>query len=359
MTRADDRHAPTTVARARARRLAARVTAAALLGTAMLSAREAAPPFVPTFANEFADPFILRVGDTFYGYATNASGHRANLPMATSADLRHWNLLRDPDGKVHDALPVLPTWAKVGWTWAPTVLRVGDRFVAYFTAREAASDLQCVGVAVGDDPRGPFVSAAPEPLVCQRDLGGTIDASPFRDADGAAFLYFKNDGNNPRVLKPARIYAQRLSADGLHVEGSPAPLIANDQHWEWRVVEAPAMTRNAAGTYTLFFSGNHFGWESDQLRSNYAIGFARCATPLGPCVKAAENPVLHSYYTRHEGCLSGPGHESVLDAGGRQFLAFHAWSATNMCRPADGGRYLYIAPLSWNGDTPVIGPSLR
>lgn len=341
-------------------RAARRVGSIALaLFAATGMAHAAAVPFVPVLTTDFADPFILHDGDTFYGYATNASGHRANMPMATSTDLTHWAVLRDPGGHVHDALPVLPTWAKPGWTWAPTVMKAGDRFVAYFTAREAASDLQCVGVASSADPRGPFVSDAPAPLVCQRDIGGTIDASPFRDADGTAYLYFKNDGNNPRVLKPSHIFVQKLSPDGQSVAGEPVALIANDQQWEWRVVEAPAMVRNPAGTYTLFFSGNHFGWESDQPRSNYGIGYARCASPAGPCVKAAENPVLHSYYARREGCLSGPGHESIVDTGTRQYLAFHAWSATNMCQPAGSGRYLYIAPLSWRGDTPLIGESLR
>ena len=78
-----------------------------------------------------------------------------------------------------------------------------------------------------------------------------------------------------------------------------------------------------------------------------------------PCVKARENPILYSYNTKAEGCLSGPGHQTVFERGGRQFLVFHAWSATPGCTPARKVRFMYIAPLMWRGDAPVLGNSLR
>lgn len=329
---------------------------------APVAAREKSPPlkpFVPVYTTDFPDPFVLPHGNEFLGYATNPSGLRANVQMATSSNLTDWKPLTGPDGKLHDAMPRLPVWAKPGFTWAPEVVRVGTGYVLYFTARERASDLQCVGVARSADPRGPFVADDSAPLVCQREEGGTIDPSAFVDADGQRYLYFKSDGNNPRFLRPSRIFVQKLSADGVRLEGQPRALLANDKHWEWRVVESPTMVRNARGTYTLFFSANHYGWESDQRLSNYAMGYARCETAMGPCTKARENPVLYSYNTIAAGCLSGPGHQTVFEREGRKFLVFHAWSANARCEAARKGRYMYIAPLGWNGDTPVIANSLR
>ncbi len=316
-------------------------------------------PFVPVFTTDFPDPFVLPLADGYIAYATNPSGLRANVQMATSTNLVDWQPLTRADGTLHDAMPRLPTWARPGFTWAPEVVRIGTGYVLYFTARERASDLQCVGVARSADPRGPFVSEAAAPLVCQRAEGGTIDPSAFVDADGGRYLYFKSDGNNPRFLRPARIFVQKLSGDGLRLEGEARALLANDKHWEWRVVESPTMVRNPGGGYTLFFSANHFGWEADQRLSNYAMGYARCETAMGPCVKARENPVLYSYNTHAAGCLSGPGHQTVFERGGRKFLVFHAWSATARCEAARDGRYMYIAPLGWRGDTPVIANSLR
>ena len=81
--------------------------------------------------------------------------------------------------------------------------------------------------------------------------------------------------------------------------------------------------------------------------------------PLGPCKDAPENPILHSFNDQEAGCLSGPGHTSIFQVGGRHFIAFHAWSATKGCRKADDKRFLYVAPLFWKDGKPQIGMSLR
>lgn len=313
---------------------------------------------MPVLRENFPDPFILPAGKHFLAYSTNRD--ERNVPMAVSSDLVTWRAVKDErDSKLlYDAMPTLPPWAKKGLTWAPEVLQVGNRYNLYFTARHARRDIQCVGVASAADPLGPFTSQAAEPIVCQPALGGTIDAHPFRDVDGQLYLYYKNDGNNPRFLKSSQIWAQRMTADGLGLTGEAKPLVRNDKHWEWRVVEAPTMVRREGG-YTLFFSANHFGWEADQRLSNYGVGYATCAGPMGPCTDAGENPILRSYFTALAGCLSGPGHQTVFEAGGRRFFAFHAWAANAGCRPAKRAREMYISPLSFKGAVPQIARSLR
>ena len=306
--------------------------------------------YPPVFRADFPDPFILEHEGQFLAYATNTQ--TANVQMATSTDLSSWRLLwdeREPN-RMHDAMPVLPPWAKTGFTWAPEVLRTPGGFVLYFTARHAASGLQCTGAATSSDPRGPFTSQASEPLVCQYELGGTIDASPFRAPDGQLYLYFKNDGNNPAYNKPTEIFAQRLSPDGLSLVGDRVSLIRNDQPWEGRVVEAPTMLERG-GAYVLFFSANDYGWQDSQRVSSYAMGYATCEGPLGPCTDAPGNPFLAS---TSQPCLSGPGHQTVFQARGRDVLAFHAWAATAACRPAKLGRFLHLASLSWLNGEPQL-----
>lgn len=330
---------------------------AVAIGAGTYAAAAAEPLFVPVLQENFPDPFILQVGKHFLGYSTTSAGR--NVPMAVSTDLVSWRLVKDEKDpkKLYDAMPTVPAWAKSGFTWAPEVLATEGGYVLYFSAPHKKLDVQCIGAATSTDPTGPFVSRSAEPLVCQPELGGTIDAHPFRDTDGQHYLYYKNDGNNPRFLKPSRIWAQKLSADGLKLEGQPAVVATNDTHWEWRVVEAPTMVRHPGG-YTLFFSANHFGWEADQRLSNYGTGYATCTGPMGPCTDAKENPWLRSYFGA-PGCLSGPGHPTVFKAGSRSFIAFHAWAASSGCRPARSERYLYVAPLGFEGATPIIGPSLR
>jgi beta-xylosidase len=135
-------------------------------------------------------------------------------------------------------------------------------------------------------------------------------------------------------------------------------LLANDAVWEGNVIEAPTMVRRPGGYY-LFFSANDYGWTAPQQPvSPYAIGYARCRTALGPCTAAPENPILASR-DAPGACLSGPGHQTVFAVGSRDYIAFHAWSATPSCHQLDPYRNLYVATVDWTGGRPEIGPSLR
>jgi beta-xylosidase len=337
-----------------------RILSFLMSGLLALTAQASAPlvpNFEPVFTTDFPDPFILRHGNEFLGYATNAQNDQANVPMARSTNLVNWELVKDGD-KLHDAMPILPPWARPGFTWAPEVLKTADGFVLHFTAKDRKSGLQCLGAAFSADPLGPFTSDATDPLLCQTDIGGTIDSHAFSDRDGQLYLYYKNDGNNPAFRKPTDIFVQRLSADGMTVTGDAVPLLRNDTAWEAHVIEAPTMVRHQ-DRYFLFYSANHFGWETHQRLSPYAMGYATCEGPMGPCTDAKENPILNSYNDRQEGCLSGPGHQSVFEVGGRQFVSFHAWAATAGCRRFENRRYLYIAPLLWKEGKPQVGLGLR
>jgi beta-xylosidase len=329
--------------------------AAALLTLLPAAAATAEPSFVPVFETNFPDPHIVQHGGEFIAYATNAG---INLPMATSRDLVRWSLVMDPTDpkKRLDGMPVLAPWVKEGFTWAPEVMKIGQRWLLYYTANHRKKDVQCIGLAVADNPKGPFRDSSAEPLVCQFDLGGTIDANPFRDADGKLYLYYKSDGN--RVGKGTVIWGQRLSDDGMSVLGAPVGLLKDDQKWEMKLVEAPAMVRSPSG-YQMFFAAAYYGWNAEDRLSPYATGYATCSGPLGPCVDAPENPILHSFRDRQAGCLSGPGHPSIFDVGTRKFIAFHAWAATAGCRKAKDERFLYIAPIFWKDGKPQIAPSLR
>jgi beta-xylosidase len=334
----------------------ARLAAALLALLAPLAAASAAEPsFVPVFRDNFPDPQIVVNQDEFLAYGTNAG---INLPMLSSRDLVHWAWVMRPDdpAKRLDGMPELASWVKEGFTWAPEVIKVGSRWLLYYTANHRKRDVQCLGVAVADSPRGPFRDSSAEPLVCQFDLGGTIDADPFRDSGGKLYLYFKSDGN--RIGKHTAIWGQQLADDGLSVVGAPVSLVEDDRQWEWKLVEAPTMVRSPTG-YQLFFSAAFYGWDPNERLSRYATGYATCTGPLGPCKDAPENPILHSFNDKEAGCLSGPGHTSIFTVGERHFIAFHAWAATKGCRKDVDKRYLYVAPLFWQEGKPQIGMSLR
>ena len=150
-----------------------------LLAAAAVFTTAAAEPltqdaFVPVFEEDFPDAFVLPHGSQFIAYATN---NGANVPVAVSRDLTTWGFARDPaTGKVRDALPQLGAWAKTGFTWAPEVLQLGNRYLLYYTASDRGRNAQCIGVAESTDPLGPFADSRAEPIVCQTGLDGSIDA---------------------------------------------------------------------------------------------------------------------------------------------------------------------------------------
>jgi len=313
----------------------------------LIAEPSAAPsPTAPVFQNpilreNFADPFILQVGDTFYAYATNSASK--NISLARSTDLLKWQILPD-------AMPALPRWAKLtgGLVWAPEVIQIGEQFVMYYTARDKQSDKQCVGAAVSDKPEGKFKDASLAPLVCQAELGGTIDASPFRNEDGKLYLYYKNDGNCCNLV--TYIYVQELAPDGLSLLGEPIALLRNDALWEGRVVEAPTMFKRE-GRYYLFFSANNYAGHE------YAVGYATCESPLGPCQDAPENPILKSDLTDHEAMVIGPGHQALLQIDGQTWIFYHAWEVVANSRRGER-RLMWLDRLDWVGGKPVVrGPT--
>lgn len=315
------------------------------VGTATV-APESTPVSTATFKNpvlqsDFPDPAILKVNDTFYAYGTNASGR--NIQVASSKDLINWEL-------GGDALPALPTWAKLGGSlvWAPEVIALGDKFAMYYTARDKQSNKQCVGVAISDLPDARFKDSRPQPLVCQADEGGSIDPSPYRDGE-KLYLLWKNDGNCCAIR--TYLYVQELTADGqAFAPGSiPTRLIYNDATWEGRVVEAPSMVKHGE-KYYLFFSGN------DYAGFDYAVGYAVCKTVTGPCEDAPENPVLKS--VQQKPLVIGPGHQFILQVGDETWIFYHAWEV-NSGGLKTSRRFVWLDRIIWQNDKPVVqGPTV-
>lgn len=197
----------------------------------------------PVYPYDFPDPFVLPSGDAYYAFSTNVAG--VHIPTLRSDDLASWTWLGD-------ALPKLPDWSEeVGdLVWAPGVLAREGAYVLFYTTRHAASGRQCISSAVASKPEGPYVDTSSAPLVCQKDLGGSIDPYPFVDRDGQAYLYWKNDGNCCDL--PVGLWGQRLSRDGLELVGRPRELIQRDQLWELPLIENPAVWCQGHRYYLLY-----------------------------------------------------------------------------------------------------------
>lgn len=288
---------------------------------------------------DFADPFVVRDGGGFVAFGTGVAG--TNVQVARSTDLATWS-------RSGDALPKLPSWAVPDprLVWAPSALRRKDRWVLYTTARHAASGFQCIGRAVAARPEGPYVDDSAEPLVCQTDLCGSIDASPFVDREGRAHLLWKSDENADACRAAPRLWSQELAEDGLALVGSPTALLTMDRPWEAPIIEAPSMIEKD-GRHYLFYSGGRYEGPG------YAVGWASCAGPKGPCVKkTTDAPLLRS-----DGALLGPGGQELFDdAAGGTWMAYHAWTAPRTSYAAGGARALRLARVTFDESGPIVVP---
>ncbi len=267
-------------------------------------------------------------------------GAYGNVQTAQSDDLVHWQ-------RQADAMRILPTWIDVGQpnVWAPGVIQVGSRFLLFYTAHDSASDRQCIGLATATQPLGPYRDQSSTPFLCQFKLGGSIDPMPLADG-GKLYLYWKNDGNCCGIT--TQLFGQALSPDGTALQGDPVALTETNAYWEGNVIEAPDMVHHGSGYY-LFFSAN------DYRNASYAVGYATCDGPLGPCTQAPENPILASRIQTPP-LVIGTGGETVIQDGSQTWMLYHAWNVTNGVR--GDYRYLWLDPLVWIDGRPVVeGPT--
>ncbi|NEK94643.1 family 43 glycosylhydrolase [Modestobacter muralis] len=298
----------------------------------------------PVIDANFADPDVLLVDGVYHAYATNNDGQ--NVQHQTSTDLVNWT-------PQPDAAPTLGAWvgecsfapggATDNCVWAPEVTAVAGGYALYYTARDATSPRQCIGVSTSASPDGPFVPVGTEPLVCPNgengttDLGGAIDAATYSE-NGQLYLLWKADGNCC-AGKTAIIFIQPLSADGTTLTGDPVELIRRDLPWEGNVVEAPTLVKKD-GTYYLFYSSNDFGG------GGYRTGYATSTSITGPYTKSTTELVTSEMFQDH--VLGYGGQDVVTNPDGGTSIIFHGWD------PTYSYRAMYVSDLNWTDGVPVV-----
>jgi putative cell wall-binding protein len=293
------------------------------------------PSATPAFDADAPDPDVVRVGTTYYAFTTGTTwGNRIGVLTSSSPNTGWRTLTGKSFGST--ALPSIPSWQQPDTQWAPGVFAWNNRWVMFYAAQSKANGHWCLSVATATGPAGPYSDASTGPIVCQLDLGGSIDPQPFVDVDGRPWLHWKNnDGSSPAV---SSVWAAPLGPDGTTLAG-PAQLVMSkdsvNHPWQ-NTVDNPQMAV-VDGVHYLFFSGGDF--ESDR----YAVGYAVCDGPAGPCRQPSAGPILSSY-----GTVAGPAGGTVFDDGaGNWWLSYPAWTAGCTSYACGGARRFYLAALSF------------
>ena len=108
-----------------------------------------------------SDPAVLVAGTTTYLYG---SSNNKKLPVRKVTTFRGSLSASQSDwaANARDAMPTRPGWINPGnaGIWAPSVIKLGSRYWAYFAGHRAGatdrSNDQCIGRASATSPMGPF-----------------------------------------------------------------------------------------------------------------------------------------------------------------------------------------------------------
>jgi arabinan endo-1,5-alpha-L-arabinosidase len=247
---------------------------------------------------DFPDPSVMRASNgKYYAYATQRSAAEKiyNVQLAESDNLKDWRF-------VGDALPSKPEWASTTQDfWAPHVLEDGGRFYLYYSALPNDRQGMAIGVAISDNPLGPFTDKG-SPLIYGHWLVN-IDPFAFYDPQtGKKLLYW---GSGFEAIK-----ARELADNWLDFK-KDSPLF-EILHPSWEIphenlIEGAFIRyRPEQGYYFLFTSGDDF---SDR----YAILISRSKNALGPYKKLSEEVDREdNILIKGNDYLEHPGNNSIV-----------------------------------------------
>jgi arabinan endo-1,5-alpha-L-arabinosidase len=329
-----------------------------------------------SLAESCADPALLRDRTTaptvWYMYCTmDPVSHKERegrgwkfrmMPVYRSVDLVNWYFVRDS----FDKRPPGIAGPKAG-LWAPEPVYQNGSYYLYFTVTDVADrhspEKGCandsgIAVATSASPAGPWTPASQLVVPPRRAGAGcnfhwTFDPDVIEDAQGDRFLYYGSYGGG--------IYVQRLSKDGLRVEGNPVRIGAANRY------EGAEVVRHG-GHWYLFASS------TDCCRgplTGYALYVGRASHPEGPFLDREGNdmaaarvggtPVLQQNGNR----WIGAGHNTVFqDPSGQWWTFYHAVDRNQGYFSVEDKltrRPLLLDRIDWVGGWPVVnrgeGPS--
>lgn len=284
----------------------------------------------PVLKGYYADPEVLYAEKTgkYYIYPTsdgftNWSG--TYFKVFSSPDLGDWK-----DEGVILQLGTDVTWAKAN-AWAPCIIekKINGRYkyFYYFTAA------QKIGVAVADDPTGPFTDSG-KPLIDKFPEGVTrgqqIDPDVFTDPEtGKSYLYWGN----------GYMAVAELGEDMTSLVPGTTVIMTPDRKYN-------------EGTYVFYRKGKYyFTWsENDTRDPNYRVRYGTADGPVGKITVPANNLVIAKDTAAG---IYGTGHHSILQIPGKDewyivYHRFHYPDGIKMGRAAGYNREVCIDRITFD-----------
>ena len=273
----------------------------------------------PVIPGDFADPSVIKVGNTFYAAGTS-SEWGPHYPLFTSTDLVNWKQA----GYIFNKPP---EWTSSSF-WAPELYYHNNTFYVYYVAKRKKDNVSFIGVATSKDPLKGFTDHGP---ILEH---GTEAIDPFITNDnGTLYMTFKAYGLDKR---PIEILGCKLSPDGLKVEGEFFSLLKDEER---KGMEGQVLLKKNNYYYLFYSAGGCCG-----VGCSYNVRVTRSTKLQGPYEVYAGNPILTANDT-----WKCPGHGTFVQAyGDRYFYLYHAYSVKDHVYT---GREGMLDELVWNTTT--------
>jgi len=142
----------------------------------------------PLFPGWYADPEGVIFNKTYWIYPTYSAkyGQQVFMDAFSSPDLITWK----KHSRIVDTAAI--KWAKRAM-WAPAIVEKKGKYYLFFGANDIQNNDEYggIGVAVADNPAGPFKDYLGKPLVDKFHNGAQpIDQFVFKDTNGQYYLIY-------------------------------------------------------------------------------------------------------------------------------------------------------------------------
>ena len=254
----------------------------------------------PIFEGWYADPEGAVFNNEYWVYPTYSAdyGEQLHFDAFSSKDLVNWtkheNVLTNKE----------ITWA---WQamWAPSVVENNGKYYFFFGANDIQNNQEKggIGVAVADNPAGPFKDLLGKPLIDKIINGAQpIDQFAFKDSDGQWYLIY-GGWAHCNIVKLADDFKSVVPFP----DGSLFKEMTPDNY-----VEGPFMLKRNGKYYFMWSEG---GWGGPDYCVAYAIG----DTPFGPWKR------IGKILEQDPEVATGAGHHSVIKGKGKDeyYIVYH------------------------------------
>lgn len=300
----------------------------------------------PVFEPILADPTVIRDPETgfFYAYGTQdnwGDGQGSRLvPIIRSTNLVDWQV-------VGQAFEQKPSWKEDGGIWAPDINLVNGKYHLYYAYSTWGDPNPGIGVAVADQPTGPFTDHGKVFTSEEVDVPNSIDAFYFEE-EGEKYLFWGSFSNAPTQ----GTYAVTLADDGLSVPdlSQKVKIAAGDYE---------AVMIHKRGDYYYFFGSK--GSCCEGADSKYHVLVARSEHLMGPYVDKAGYAITDrgkgTLFMEGNARIAGPGHNArlIADDEGTDWFLYHGIDrAKGKVSSGASRRMLMLDKVTWRDGWPEI-----